>query len=106
MDYKKLTEDLKQAKELARIASQGEDGGTANLDSFVLRLPRVRESKVLEAIKEAGCYCRKKTDWFGACYFISCGYGGQGNAQTRAVTAMEKFMTKQGYKADIFYKVD
>lgn len=106
MDYKKLTEDLKQAKELARIASQGEDGGTANLDSFVLRLPRVRESKVLEAIKEAGCYCRGKTDWFGACYFISCGYGGQGNAQTRAVTAMEKLMTKQGYKADIFYKVD
>lgn len=108
MDYKKLTEDLKQARELARLAAQGEDGGTANLDTFVLKLPRARESKVLEAIQAAGCYCRGKSHWslIGTCYFVSSGYGGQGNAQTRAVEAMEKYMRSQGWESSIYYKMD
>lgn len=39
IDYKKLTEDLLKAKEAAKKAVKGEDGGTANLDSMTIALP-------------------------------------------------------------------
>jgi hypothetical protein len=44
-DYKKLTEDLKRARAAGVIAAQGEDGGTANLDTVTISLPRAKEEK-------------------------------------------------------------
>lgn len=107
IDYEKLLNDLIKAKEAAKVAAEsGDDGGTANLDSLVLRLPGARETKVLETIRTAGLYCRKKREWIGPGYFISHGYGGQGDRNARAVKAMDKSLTADGWKTDIFYQMD
>ena len=55
-DYKKLTEDLVEAKALALGVVTGDNGGSANLDKLALSLPRLREDNVIKAIKDAGFY--------------------------------------------------
>ncbi|MBU2701115.1 hypothetical protein Ga0466249_002226 [Sporomusaceae bacterium BoRhaA] len=107
IDYEKLLVDLKKAKVAAiEAAGLGDDGGTANLDSLVLRLPGAREKKVLEVIRTAGLYCREKGEWLGPCYFISHGCGGQGNRNTRAVEAMDKSLEAAGWHTGIYYRMD
>ncbi|OZV12289.1 hypothetical protein CIW83_09320 [Tissierella sp. P1] len=104
-DYKKLTEDLIQARLAAEKAAEGEDGGTANLDTMTIKLPRANEKKVIEAVKKAGLYTRGRRDWLGPRYFIS-GPGGQGNSNTRAVEAMTKVMREAGWNVLIYYQMD
>ncbi len=104
-DYKKLTEDLKRAKEAGMIASKGEDGGTANLDRVTLRLPGAREQKVIEAFEAAGLYTSGRTEWIGLRYFIN-GPGGQGNSRVRANEAMRKVLEEAGYNVLIYHQMD
>ncbi|TCL40021.1 hypothetical protein EV210_101221 [Anaerospora hongkongensis] len=106
VDYKKLQRDLDKARLAAIDAMPGDDGGSCNLDTLVLRVPKGREKLVLKAIKAAGLHCRGKSDWLGPCYFVSGPTGGQGNGRTRTVTAMEKSLKGNGWDASVFYKVD
>jgi len=106
MDYKKLEQDLIKAKNAGVEAAKGEDGGTANMDSVFLCLPKTREIKVLEAIKNAGLYCRKKTKWIGVGYMISPVKCGQGNSRARAQKAMLDSLESDSYKVLGFYKMD
>lgn len=69
--YEQLTEDLKEAYQKSKEAVTGDDGGTANLDSTFLTLPRWNEEQTLKAIGAAGLSCRRKTAWVGFGYFIS-----------------------------------
>lgn len=106
MNYIKLTNDLKDAYNVATRATEGmQDKGTSNLDKVFLVLPRAREDKVIEAIKEAGLYCRGKRQWIGAGYMITVS-NGQGDQNTQAVTVFTEFMTSRGYKAIAFRKID
>lgn len=104
--YDKLTKILAIAREASIEAGKGEDGGTANLDSVFLRLPRWREKKVLEAIEKAGLYCGKKTQWIGAGYMISPIGCGQGNSRMRAMEAMKKVLSDNGYDVLGYYQMD
>lgn len=104
-DYKKLTEDLIKAKLAGEEAAKGEDGGTANLDTMTLKLPRANEKKVIEAVKKAGLYTSGRSEWLGSRYFIS-GPGGQGNSRNRAVEAMSKVMRDAGWDVLIYYQMD
>lgn len=104
--YDKLTKDLIEAREACIEAGKGEDGGTANLDSVFLTLPRWREEKVLEAIRKAGLYSRCKTKWIGEGYMISPIKCGQGNSRARAMEAMKKVLSKKGYDVLGFYQMD
>ena len=107
IDFEKLLVDLQKAHIAAKEAAKsGNDGGTANLDSLALRLPRARETKVLEVIRDADLYCRHKSNWLGPCYFISHGCGGQGDRNTRAVEAMKKSLTTDGWDVMIYYQMD
>ena len=106
IDYEKLTKDLIRAKEASVEAAKGEDGGSANLDSLTIRIPRARESKVIEAVKNAGLYTRGRREWIGSRYFISAPTGGQGNSNYRAVQAMDKVMSEAGWDTLVFYKMD
>ena len=109
MDYQKITEDLKVADELATKAIVGKpDGGTANLDCVFLKLPRCRESKVVEAIKSAGLYCSGKVDWsyFGKGYMITPNNVGQGDTRYLAVQTMYKKLKEIGYDVIVFYRAD
>jgi hypothetical protein len=49
MNYKKFQETLIKAKMAAIKAAKGDDGGTANLDTVTISLPRAREEKVIRA---------------------------------------------------------
>lgn len=104
-DYKKLTEDLIQARLAAEKAAKGDDGGSANLDTMTIKLLNAREKKVVDAISKAGLRCAK-TDWLGPRYFIYPSKCGQGNSRNRAVEAMTEVMEKAGWDVLIFYQMD
>lgn len=105
-DYKKLTRDLIEAKDAALKAVMGDEGGSANLDCIALSLPRLREEKVIEAVKEAGLYTRGKTNWIGKRYFISAPHGSQGNDNTKQIEAMRDCLKEKGYDVLIYYQMD
>lgn len=104
--YKKLTEDLLEAKDHAvEFAKDEDDGGTANLDSTFLILKGWKEEKVIEAIKNAKLYCNGKRDWIGKGYFISLNVG-QGNRRTIARNRFMRVLKSKGYKVVGFDKMD
>jgi hypothetical protein len=105
IDYKKLTDDLRRAKEAGEIAAYGEDGGTANLDRVTIKLPGAIEKKVIDAVKAAGLYTRGRREWIGTRYFIS-GPGGQGNSRVRVNEAMRKVLEEAGYDVLIYQQMD
>ncbi len=103
--YKKLENDLREAYEIAKEAATGDDGGTANLDSTFLKLKGWGEKKVLEAIKNAGLYCRGKTEWIGTGYMINTG-GGQGNDRMRVRNKFLSVLEEKGYKVLAYNQMD
>lgn len=104
-DYKKLTADLIKARIAAEEAGKGEDGGTANLDTMTIELPRARENKVIEAVEKAGLHgC--KGNWLGPTFFISPPKCGQGNSRVRATRAMEKVMQEAGWYVVMYCQMD
>lgn len=106
VDYNKLIDDLKVGKELAKNASQGEDGGSANLDFVYLKLKGAREKKVKEAFEKAGLDTHK-TRYFGIpVYSVNGISGGQGNANVRATEAMKKYLDGEGWDVGIIYILD
>lgn len=106
-NYEKLINDLKEANEKAcEAVSQVDDGGSANRDSVFLRIPRAREVSVLDSIKKAGLYCRRKSQWIGQGYFISPTSGGQGDKRAKAVEIMSKTLNDNGWDALTFCQMD
>jgi len=104
--YKKLAQDLTQARVLGAEAGKGDDGGSANQDAAFLKLPRWNESMVLNAIAEAGLYCTHKTKWIGYGYLINPVGCGQGNSNARGMEAIKKHLKECGYDVLGFYKMD
>ncbi|MEC0110441.1 hypothetical protein P4H27_26070 [Paenibacillus taichungensis] len=106
MDYTKLTEDLKASHKAVQEAVVGtKDGGTANLDKVFMTLPRAREAKVLEAIRDAGLYCRAKRRWIGEGYMITVN-GAQANVRERSVTLFVAEMERRGYQVLAYRQMD
>ena len=106
-NYDKLIKDLKEANEIAcQAVAQVADGGTANLDSVFLIIPRAREVLVLDAIKRAELYCRGKREWIGKGYFITPTCGGQGDKRANAVNVIAKTLNDLGWKALTYQKMD
>lgn len=106
-DGKKLTSDLIAANKAASEAIKGmPDGGSANLDSVFLSVPRAQETKVLEAIRNAGLYCTGKRQWIGAGYFITPTGAGQGDTRYKAVQVMTQHLREAGWDALAFQKAD
>jgi hypothetical protein len=103
--YETLSKDLKEAVEEAIKSKIGDDGGTANKDATFLTLKGWREEKVLEAIKDAGLYCRHKTQWIGTGYLINTA-GGQGNDRTRVRDRVKQVLKDKGYDVLVFNKMD
>lgn len=107
MDWNKLTTDLREANEAAKAAAdEVPDGGTANLDRVFLALPRKREEKALQAIRDAGLYCRKKTNWIGPGYMITPTSGGQADKRYEAVSVMCEELRRRGWEVVPFRKAD
>lgn len=103
--YQQLTLDLKESFQEALKTKTNDDGGTANLDGTFLTLKGWREEKVLEAIREAGLYCRAKTQWLGVGYLININCG-QGNNRTRVRDKFLQLLKEKGYDVLSFDMMD
>ena len=107
MDYKKLTEDLREARRAALVAAGAnpEDGGTCNFDTPVLFVKRARLSSLEKAAAEVGGIRISK--WGDGCYHI---YGdflwGQANLRTRMAEAFTEVLGKKGYSVYVYYAMD
>lgn len=104
-----LTKDLRYANLCAcEAARNSDDGGTCNLDSVFLTIPRLREKAVIEAISNAGLYCSGKRQWsfMGNGYFLNPTVSGQGNRRTKGVEVMKNKLSELGWDVSVFYQMD
>ena len=101
-----LVDAMRSANAAAIEASRIPDGGTCNLDSVVLRMPKgYRSTLVIAAAREAGISATETT-WFGRGWFLNFDASGQGNAHTAGVEAARKIMEACGYACSIYYQMD
>ncbi|GLO66271.1 hypothetical protein [Oceanobacillus kimchii] len=102
-----FTEDLVIANSAAQEAADlHDDGGSANLDRAFVRIPRIRETKILQAIKDAGLYCSGRTQWLGSGYMIRPNVGGIGNKNTIAIKTFVEKLENAGYDVIAFHQMD
>ena len=104
--YKKLAEDLKEAKAYGLDHAGDDDGGTCNFDSATLYLPRWNKEKVEIAAKTAGVGCSVWTSFTKCCFIFSIPGVGQGFRRTKAAEAMHDFLEERGYDAGMYYQMD
>lgn len=108
-DLAKLTEDLRSAAQLAQAAAdQVDDAGTCNLDGVFLRLPRVRESRVMEAVSAAGLHATKweRHGYYGTGYYVGPPVRGQANKRAAAATAMYECLRAAGWGVSQYQQMD
>jgi hypothetical protein len=105
MDYKKLKDVFILARDAAIEAAKGKDGGSANLDTVTIELPRARVEKVIKAAADAGLNA-SKINWFGPRFFIYPPKCGIGDSRYRAVKAMEQVFRSAGYMTLIYHQMD
>lgn len=106
--YAKLRDDLRKALAAGVAAEEEdpEDGGTCNLDSAAIYLPRWNARKVQQAAKEAGTRC---SDWnlFGQKHFVFFPIThAQANARSRNAEAVTKSLQSMGYDAIDYCHID
>lgn len=104
--YLELSKHLKIAAEEAKPLGDTEDGGTCNFDSLQLKLPRYNERLTIAAMEAAGLTGYKATFWKLAFFVVSPPINRQANARTRQARKMEKVMSKLGYDASVYYRMD
>lgn len=107
----RLEEILSAGREAAYEMRGTKDGGTCNLDTAVLRLPRVHADTVAEAAKRAAVDV-EEAHWLGRCFFVYVGHG-QGACRTAMVEAACRAMEEKieevgrpGWSAEVFYQMD
>lgn len=107
MDLVKLKADCEAARVLAMAAAaKSDDGGTANLDSTFLPLPKgVRFKPVMAAVQSAGL-AATLTHWMGRGLFISACSGGQGNRNYEANEALSESLRSAGWGVITYYQMD
>lgn len=103
---KALTAALIKAKEAALLFADTEDGGTCNMDSPMLYLPRWRKADVEAAAAAADLRCCEFTGWGAKMWIICGGTYGQGNCRTTMAEAMYKSLKADGYEASMYYQMD
>lgn len=103
--YRDLAEALKSAVEAARAAVEAnpDDGGTCNMDTATIYLPRYDATMVENAGRSAGVYCSK---WGKGEYHLVLPVGGQGYRQTVAAEAARDALKALGYSAGVYYMID
>lgn len=106
-DFTRLVTALREADNVARDVSRTTvDGGTCNLDSVMLYVPRWKTETVHAAAKAAGIHVTK-TKWFGkVCYFVGFSALGQAYARERGTQAALKVMREHGMKVNYYSQMD
>lgn len=107
MDYAKLADALREANAASMRASRDTpDGGTCNLDSLVLRVPKgTRDRAIRQAATIAGVPVTD-TNWFGRGYFLCLDAIGQGNSREAGIRAARKILERHGFEISYYAQVD
>lgn len=104
--YKKLAEDLKEAKAYGLDHAGDDDGGTCNFDSATLYLPRWNKEKVEIAAKTARCWVLRLDLVHQMLFHLLHPRGGAGLQADKAAEAMHDFLEERGYDAGMYYQMD
>ncbi len=108
MKIMNLTVALVKAKEAGMLYTDIDDGGTCNLDSPKIYLPRWRHADVEAAFEAAGLRC---FDYklYGAKAYVICGGPldhGQVNRRTKVAEVMRDSLKEDGYDVSMYYQMD
>lgn len=99
--------DLKLANRKAQLAAEDIiDNGSINMDYAFIRIPYIRETKVVAAITAAGLSCSGRTDLFGSGYMIRPTVVGSASKNTVTVESFVDELQKLGYDVTTIYTVD
>lgn len=92
-----LAEAFAKARDAALAADpgEGEDGGTCNLDTPTIKVPRVREAVMHEAAERAGISV-SKINWFGVRYFVHVPMNGQAWRREKMADAASQSLKESG----------
>lgn len=104
----RLTEALAAARDAARQeALNSDDGGTANLDTCLLIVPRVSAAVIQAAAQAAGVRVDRKerTRWWPACWWVWV-HEGQGSMRTRMAEAAKAALEAHGFESSVWYQMD
>ena len=103
-----LIDDLKKANNKAKEAFKGDDGGTCNLDSVIIKLRRWSEEEIKEASVASGVRISGKlnSNYWNGYRFLSFETKGQANERTRMTEAAYKEMRLLGYDVCMYYHAD
>lgn len=110
--YAKLRDAIQTALMQGEIAEevvyrQHGDGGTCNVDSPTLYLPRWKEELVERAAREAGTHCWKlSSPWWKSCYIICPHTYSRGYPRTANAEAMNDYFKAAGYTGSVYYQMD
>lgn len=103
----KLIEDLSAARAAADLVAPGDDGGTCNMDSCVLRLRKKQKGLSVEAaFLAAGLSGWYEGSGFWRGWFITAPHGGQANMRTRQVEAIGRVLRERGWDVGMYYQMD
>ena len=108
-DFSKLTTDVSEALQKGTEAANTiDDNGACNFDGLILKLPRVREASVLDALTKAGVRCYGKSNYgvHGTGFMINPTSEGQGNKRMVASEAIGKHLREAGYSVSQYYQLD
>lgn len=101
----RLTAALVSARRAATQVEKNapDDGGSCNIDTCVVLLPRVRAKTIESASRMAGTFVdrKKPSEWW-----VWLGGGAQASLRTRRMEAGAKALKAAGFDAYVWYKAD
>lgn len=104
--YAALRNSLRAARAAGlAAAARVPDGGTCNLDSPAISLPRWRSALVEEAARQAGCGCYRWST-SGSVYVFPLHTPGQANKRETAAETATAYLQSQGYDALTYSQID
>lgn len=104
--YAALRDSLRAARAAGlAAAARVPDGGTCNLDSPTISLPRWRSALVEEAARQAGCGCYRWST-SGSVYVFPLHTPGQANKRETAAETATAYLQSQGYDALAYSQID
>ena len=99
IDYLKLNDALRKAELCALNAQQSNDGGSCNLDTPMIVLPRANRKKLAEL-------CVKLHDWGHSMFAVGVPLYGQGYCRTAMAEAAVESLRESGFRAYVHYCMD
>ena len=106
-DTRKMAADIRRVADEARAEHETtDDGGTCNMDSAYVSVPRMAEKQAAEIAALSGVHCYLlNSKLFGRILMVGAGHG-QGSRNTAMSEDACEGLRVAGYKARVWYQID